>query len=79
MSALYPELACCRDAYWLGHDHGWLRGRDAALTGLELEDAHRAAQHREFQAQMRTLARTEATKNHGPAWADLVAGGGDAA
>ena len=75
MSALYPELACCRDAYWLGHDHGFQRGIDAADTALELEDAYRAAQHREFQAQMRRLAHQDAEQRHGPAWSGLVLGG----
>ena len=62
-------------AFRYGYDCGWARRGD-----VEEQMRERAAQEPErFARKMRTLARTEATENHGPAWADLVAGGGDAA
>ena len=62
-------------AFRYGYDCGWARRGD-----VEEQMREQAVQEPErFSAQMRTLARTEATENHGPAWADLVAGGGDAA
>ena len=62
-------------AFRYGYDCGWARRGDVEEQMRE----HAVQEPERFSAQMLTLARREATDRHGPAWADLVAGGGDAA
>lgn len=62
-------------AFRYGYDCGWARRGDVEEQMRE----HAVKEPERFSAQMLTLARREATDRHGPAWADLVAGGGDAA